>query len=209
MALFPNVPDVPGVPPLLRPLGFQASVLPVLLTADTADFVPDDTTPQWGIFQNGFPVILADNVVDFAFRQDWDLSNYPQEEGAFQTYNKVNTPFDARVRFSAGGSESNRQAFLVSILSISGNLQLYDVVTPELIFANVNIAHVDNRRSARNGQGLVVVDVWLYQVPVTATAAFSQTKTPSGTANKSNGTVQPTVASPTQQSALSSIVSGP
>jgi hypothetical protein len=131
--------------------------------------------PQWGIFESGQSVVEADNVVGFDYRKDWTISDYPVEEGAFQSYDKVELPFDARVKFSCGGSLDTRTAFLKSIEDIAGNLTLYDVVTPTKTYQSCNITHVDYRQTAQNGVGLMVVEVYLQEIRDTATATFSQT----------------------------------
>ena len=202
----PNVPNLPGVPPLLRPFGSPVILPPPLAVADTPDLLPPSTDSQWGIFFNGLPVVLADNVIDFAFRQDYEVSTYPQEAGAFQSYNKVEVPYDVKVSFSGGGSDAKRQAFLSSILAIVRDLNLYDVVTPELIFSPVNITHADFRRASSNGVGLIVVEVWLVQIRIAVAPTFTQTKTPSGVDKQNGGIVVAVGATPVQQSALSSIV---
>lgn len=138
--------------------------------------------PQWGIFLSGQSQVEADNVVGFEFRKDWVISDYPVEDGAFQSYDKVETPFDARVQFSCGGSLDTRTGFLQSIETIAGDLNLYDVVTPTKTYQSCNITHYDYRQTARNGVGLMVVDVYLEQVRNTATAAFSQAASNSNTA---------------------------
>src|SRR5579872_6225668 len=40
---------------------------------------------------------VAASTVEFEYRQDWPISTYPQEQGAFQPYDKVTLPFDVRI----------------------------------------------------------------------------------------------------------------
>ena len=189
MSIFPNVPDVPGVPALVRSALAPVDDLVLMLT-DTIDFLFGPASPQWGVFLNGEPVVVADNVVSLEFREAWSLSSYPLEEGAFGNYDKVMTPFAVKLRFSSGGDVSARADFMDSISSVMGDLELYDVVTPERVYTSVNFERQDYRRTASSGAGLVSIDVWLTQVSVTAQAAFSDTKSPSGAAQTNGGTVQ-------------------
>lgn len=188
MAGFPNVPKVPGVPPLIRGPLYTAIAIPLL----TRDLVRADAGGPvlWGIFQNGQPVVFADSAIALDYKQDWDLLTYPIEEGAFQTYNKVQVPFDTRVRLATGGSQADRQDFLDSIAAIAGTLELYDVVTPEVTYQNVNVRHYDYKRTGSQGAGLITVDIWLEQIRQTATAAFTNTRSPAGADAVNNGTVQ-------------------
>ena len=179
----------PGVPSLLIPA--QAAILPTLMRADAMPLPGYNTSQaQWGIFKNKQPVIVPDNIVGFDFRKDFHISNYPQEAGAFQSYNKVDIPFDARVTMSKGGSIEARQAFLSEVEMIAKSIELYDVVTPEKVYANCNIAHVDYSRTSTNGATLLTVIIWLIAVPVTASQTLSNTAAPSGANPATVGTVQ-------------------
>lgn len=202
MASFFNVPRAPGVPPIRRnPLATANSVL--ILVTDLIRLF--GSTPPWGIYRNGIKIVTADTVAAFDFKRDWSISNYPVEEGAFQSYNKVQIPYDARLRFVAGGDLANRQKLLRSIENIAGDLLLYDVVTPERTWLGMNVTHYDYRKSAANNLGMLTVDVWLEEVRVTATAEFANVKSPSAAGQVNGGTVQPAPATP-KQSALRSIV---
>lgn len=194
-----NVPRVPGVPTLSS----YASGVGSLLVADALGVLRSLFNPLWGIFKSGLPVITAENVVSFEYRQEWAISNYPLEKGAFESYNKVNSPFESRVRFSSGGSLEARQAMLKSIDVATNSLDLFDVVTPDAVYLSVNLSHYDYQRQHDRGVGLLVVDVWCQQIRVTAQTAFSSTKSPSGAGTSNVGTVQPSALSPAQTMAVS------
>ena len=181
------VPFVPGVPPLSS---YTVDV-PILLLADALGLPPSPLAPQWGIYLDGEPVVDADSVVTFDYRQEWTVSDYPLEQGAFQSYDKVQTPFDVRVRYAAGGSQQNRQALLDSIAVIASDLNLYDIVTPEAVYQSVNVTHYDYRRTATNGVGLLQVDVWCVEVRVTAQAQFQNVQNPASASPQTQGNVQP------------------
>lgn len=140
---------------------------------------------------SGVNLINLFSVVDFEYKQDWSVSDYPVEAGGFQSYDKVQLPFDVRMRVAAGGPESNRQALLDTVTSIANTLTLFDVYTPEQVFVNCSVTHFDYKRTATNGVGLIVIDLWLMEVRVTSTATFSNTQQPSGASPFSVGNVQP------------------
>ena|ERR1039458_2521634 len=145
---------------------------------------------QWGIFLGGTPVIVADTVTSIEYKQNWVLSDYPVEQGAFETYDKVQTPRDIRVRFVAGGTEENRQALLDSVAAIAGDYNFYTVVTPEAFYPSVNVMHYDYRRTAINGVGMITVDVWCEEVRVTGTSSPNQAQSASAADPINGGTVQ-------------------
>lgn len=193
----PNVPNLPGVPTLASYSSFFGS----LLVADAIAFISSIFRTQWGVFKSGLPVIIADNVVDVSMKQEWSIANYPIERGGFESYDKVNSPFEVRVRFSAGGILADRQDLLTSVTIASSSLELFDVVTPEAIYTGVNMSHFDYQRTADRGAGMIVVDTWWMEVRQTAEAAFTNTKTPSG-AGTVNGGTTPTTAATTAQVSL-------
>lgn len=145
------------------------------------------------------------STVEFDFAQDWPISNYPQENGAFQAYNKVTLPFDVRLRLAAGGSDTIRQSFLNTVLAIGNSLALFDVVTPEITFTSVNCTHVDWRRTAHEGVKLIKADLWFKQIPVTASAQFTNTKSPQDSGTQALGVVQPTTPAQKVQQAFQSV----
>jgi hypothetical protein len=201
-----NIPQVPGVPPLLDN---SPPASPDFMSSDSPDLASDGTTPQWGIFRNGSAVISADTVADFEYRQDWRVADYQVEKGAFESYDKVATPFEGKIRFAAGGSLDNRKAFLDSIAAIAGDLNLYEIITPEETYSDVNIEHYDYSRRNDKGVGLIVVDIWVREIRQSATQTFTNTKSPTSKANNNGGTVQPTPATPAQTNTAPSAHMGP
>lgn len=211
---FPDVPAAPGVPPVLRSIATTIDKV-ALLTADAVVIARLFAGPQWGIFKAGVPVLIGDSVVGVDYRREWRVANYPVEKGGFASYNKVAEPFDVRVTFACSGSQSlistflsggalgalitgtdpaagNRGAFMRALEQYGAALDLLTVVTPEFSFPSCNITHIDYRREARRGTTLILIDVWLAEIRVTGTAAFSNTATASGAAPVDNGAVQPT-----------------
>ena len=171
--------NFPGIPPLINFLFPQA---PALLSADTVD--GGQFSKRWGVFRGGAPVITFDAFIGIDFRRSWTIADFPLEQGAFESYDKVALPFDVRVKFSAGGSLQNREAMLASVDAISKTLDLYDVVTPEVVYTSVNVQHYDYRRTATNGNGLLTVELWLLEVRIGSSGALIQT----GGAQPTDGT---------------------
>lgn len=186
---FPNVPDAPGVPQLARDPSVQAQQVQTV-TSDTAAQDGQVNNPQWGIFLNGKSVVISDNVLTFGFKQSYNLLDYPIEEGAFETYNKVQNPFEGVFRFSTGGNEQDRQTFLNSIDAILGDLNLYEIRTPEKTYPSVNLLNQAYSRNNSNGAGLIMIDVAARQVRIAGPSVFTQTATPSGADPQFIGTLQ-------------------
>lgn len=174
---FPNVPALPGVPAVLRVLGAPvlASANAVLISAGLGQFALGLTKPVWGVFDaSGNPVAVSDSVVDVDFRGDSRTSDYPQEAGAFASYNKVQIPNESQVLLACGGTVDARAAFLVAIEAAKQSTNLYNIVTPEATYLSMNIVGYGYHRESRNGANLLLVTLRIEEVRENATAQFSQ-----------------------------------
>lgn len=205
---FPDVPVTPGVPPVLRQIG-AAQNAAVLLVSDGLRVASLFEGPQWGLFtSSNSPAfsgltasalinnvaaglgVAGQSVGDFEFRQDYRISTAPQEQGAFLSYNKVQEPFDGRVTYIVSGDPFVRTAFQSQLVSLIASLDLLNLVMPEYQFIGCNITHYGFRRAAARGVTMILYDIWVQQVRVTGTAAFSDTKSPSGSSPVFGGNIQ-------------------
>lgn len=210
------VPDAPGVPPMVRLI--RALDVIAVIASDAAQLVRAFGPPQWGIFSNfGVPLLIGDSVMAVDYRREYRISDYPIEQGGFGSYNKVQEPYDIRVTIAVSGKSTltdfgtggflgaaisgvdvaalKRTQFLQDLERAAASLDLVQVLTPEATYSGLNIIHHDYRREARNGAALITVDIWLREVRIITTSAFTSSKTPSGSDPQSGGTLQ--AASPT------------
>jgi hypothetical protein len=210
------VPDAPGVPPMVRLIRTLDVI--AILASDAAQLVRAFGPPRWGIFSSfGVPLLTGDSVIAVDYRREYRISDYPVEQGGFGSYNKVQEPYDVRVTIAVSGKSTltdfgtggflgaaitgvdvaalKRTEFLQELERAAASLDLVQVLTPEATYSGLNIIHHDYRREARSGAALITVDIWLREVRITATSAFTSAKTPSGADPQSGGTLQ--AASPT------------
>lgn len=190
---FPNVPFAAGVPAVLRN-PFSASQSPQsLLTGDSPSVsnIANTGVSQWGIFdQSNTQVIVPDSFKSLSYKHGWRIPNYPMEQGAFQSYNKVQMPYEPRVVFTKGGTVADKNTFLEELETIADSIDLYSVVTPEYTYTNVSVEHIDYQRTATNGASLLTVEISLQEIRITTPGAFSNTAAPSGADVTNDGTVQ-------------------
>lgn len=192
------LPIVPGIPPLLSAAALSianATNTVVLLAADAAIVARLLEPSKWGIYLNGQPIAQADAVKSLEYKQDSKVSDYPQEQGAFQSYNKVASPYDARVQLVKGGTELDRAQFLAAIDAAAASLDLYDIATPERTYKNANVQRISYERKAHDGSGLITVEIALIEVRTTVDAAFTHTVKPGAQAQFYTGTVQSAISS--------------
>jgi hypothetical protein len=183
MVGFPDIPFAPGIPAIPRAPGAIGAVVELLLT-DALSLFSGLGSPTWGLFLDGQAVVTAESVISFEFQKTARISDFQVEEGGFESYNKVQRPREVRLRFSTGGSPADRQALLESAEAAMASLDLMDAVSPEAIYQSVNPVHMDYRRTAQNGVGLLTVDIFCEEVRVLSSSTFT-TNTNSTAANAS------------------------
>lgn len=220
VSAFPNVPRLPGVPQLVRSLLFPPTAPPSLGNPGAAGALwqSTQTAPMWGIFdQNNKQVVTQDSVMDFGYRHATNLPDYPIQNGAFGSFNRVSLPFENFLVLTKGGSVAERNAFLAQIDAIDtgpGALLLYTILTPEKSYSNVNVSHVElTRRGARDAT-FFDVEIRFRQIfPVSAqysTAPAGATPTdnaqaPGAVPFSNQGLVQPQPLSFGSQQAIDSL----
>lgn len=214
MSVFPNVPNLPGVPPLLRSgLNTAATVQGVLAgVANTLQFLGGrPPLPSWGIYDSNFrSVVDADSFLAFGNQNNANLPDFPVQQGGFGTYNKVILPAATFVRISKGGTLNDRRNLLEQVKTLFKSMGLYTIVTPEQTFLSANMERYEVTRRDKNAAFLLTdVDLFFREVqPVTA--VFTNTPTAADTSNAKNpsalgpvnqGVIQPVTPSAAAQNA--------
>lgn len=187
---FPNVPKADGVPPVNRGADNPGT--------DTTDRLGSDGITvagtglnQWGIYgDDGKKALDPDTIVAVGYDAEHRIADFPIEEGAFESYDKVALPFDVAVRMTKGGSFEDRRAFLSAIDELRGDTKIYSVTTPERTYLSVNFSRVSVDRSREQGAGLITADLHLREIRQTVTAAFSKSKDPASADAANNGPTQ-------------------
>lgn len=193
---FPNVPALPGIPDLRRStfgVLSQSGIMGKLQGLDYFGLLDKLLAPQWLILdENGKTIIDPDSVVAFEYKGESRLAGYPMEKGSFSTYNKVQMPFDARMRITCGGNgKMSRSTFLTVIEYMKASLSLCTLVTPDMAYPSFNLEDFDYRRTATNGVTLLTVDLMFKEIRETATAVFGPTVEPAGEDPKSMSCLKP------------------
>lgn len=179
-----------GIPTLLNQIA-NITNIGSLIFSDAVLIYQKFLGNQWGIHNvNNGEAIIPDSIISVEYNRDWTVASYPMEQGAFQSYNKIQMPFENRVRMTKGGSLEERQAFLNRLETIAASLDLYDIITPERTYNNVNIENINYVRSNTNGVGLLTVDVSFVEIRVSAISTFANTKETASQNPVSIGTVQ-------------------
>jgi hypothetical protein len=160
------MPLIPGIPQLS--IGITLPQITIASTQAASDMLwqAAQVPPAWGVFdQNGDQVLFPDSVLEFSNRKEYDIPTFPVVEGSFASYNKVIRPFEIQLRFSKGGTEDERAQFLSDLDDLASSLDLFDVVTPERVYQDVNLVRYEViRRGAKGAYFLTEVDAYFEQV---------------------------------------------
>jgi hypothetical protein len=203
---FLDIPNVPGVPALAS---YAANNVALLAEDAIGALLEAFAEPAWGLYLFGVPILPTYSTVAFEYRQDWIAADYQVEQGSFESYDKVQRPFDVRMTVTSFGGPIGRQALVNAITTAAASLILFDVVTPEIVYPSSTIVHYDYRRSAAHGQGMIIMDVWLLQIQVVNTSLFQNTISPAQAGAVSSGTVTgQTPESTSSTSGFSSLPNG-
>ncbi len=201
-AMFPDVPVAPGVPPVHRDESNADTAEQPRINADAPDLAYASSVPSWGVFDsNNERAIDPDSFVRFEIIGDYAVLDYPVEGGAFQSYNKVQKPYEIKLVVAQGGSVADRQTVLEDIETAVSSLELLTVITPELPYDSLNLKHYDMTRTDKAGVTLLQIALNFEEIRVTATAAFSNTLKPEGANTVSGGGVTAKPLTPQQQAA--------
>ena len=169
-----SFPNFPGVPALLNnPLPAAA-----LVAAPLISNLLDMFSQKWGIFYSlpgekiGTQAIVPDSFLDLDYSNGANIPTFPQEQGAFASYNKVQNPRSFTISVSKGGSKKDMTDFLTKLESLQATLDLFTIVTPNRSYARANIDKIDYKRSSYNGAGIIVASLHFTEIRQ-ASAAFS------------------------------------
>jgi hypothetical protein len=218
-SMYPSVPNVPGVPSMMRnPSSVLGAVLGVINISNQVKRLIGAESTVWGVFdKNNKLVAQATSILSVEYRNSSRVSDYPIEQGAWASYNKVKNPYDVKVRMACDGTKAlgvssllnpldnlgnkkNRTDFINALDAASDSLDLYTIVTPEKTYSNANIEAWDYRRETSNGATVIIAELYIREVRETVIAAFSAPKSTSAAVPQAQGQVQ--AAPPVNQNIL-------
>lgn len=189
--LFPDVPIAKGLPSVFRAVG-SVETQAVSIIADVESIL-GTTPPKWGIFSvGGDDLLQPDSMMSFEVQKEAAISTYPIEQGDFQSYNKVQRPYETRVTATKGGKSGDRTDFLSRVEDLQNTTDVCTVVTPERTYLSANVVRYDYARHASEGAELIMVNMQIEEVRQTVVSTFNNSNTaqPSGADTVNDGTVQ-------------------
>lgn len=155
-----------GIPNLLRPPSAGAVVTAILGRAAGAAWNYLFPGPAWGVYTAGTttPAVDVSSVVALGLRKSSNVSDYKIETGSFVSYNKVETPRIVQIRITREGSELERAVLLNWLETQVKAPTLFDIVMPELRYANMTLIDFAVDRTATASLGMLVVDCGFQEI---------------------------------------------
>jgi len=211
-SLFPDVPNVLGVPALRRELTSRQTTRLVISRILSRILLSRFTRAGvWGLYDiKDGKVSRADSVFSLDFKGASKISEVPLQNGSFAAYNKVQLPNFQLLRLVKKGNDLERNQFLTEIDNAKKSTDLYYIVTPERTYFNISIEDYAYKRTAQDGVSMLIVDITLKEIrqvrPAFSTVKLESAKTPTAASPKASGMVQLQPVPPAkQQSVLTSI----
>lgn len=153
-------------------------------------FVPS-VAGKLGASKSGTPVLTPDSVLSLEWHGEERISDYPVQNGQFASYNKVKVPFDLRMVMTcqglnyvqsalqsvtqsldqalgqlglAFGQPMSRDAFLKQLDTMLDSTDLYDVVTPDKVYQNVNLVGYNHAKQDTKGAVMIIAELMFREV---------------------------------------------
>lgn len=195
---YPDIPSAPGVPVLSRKAGIVLAVADTLTGGMFGRYASQFNQPLWQILgPNGSAVLTPDSFLGMGFKNAAQVSQYPVEQGAFSSYNKVASPYDVFVVVTCNGQGVHTRAeFLAIIQAMQDTTDLFTLVTPDAVYPSCSLVNYDYQRNSHSGVGLLTVAMYFTEVRVGALTTYQSTARPDGANPVSNGQVQPLAPTP-------------
>jgi hypothetical protein len=219
---FPNIPILPGVPQLARPIGALGAVLPAIIAKFQTQAAPQvlfqatKAAPVWGIFDlTGSRVIAPDSIMAFGLRSEYRVSDYPVQDGQFASYDKVTVPREIMLRMVKGSTLQDRVNFEDACEFVAASLDAYTIITPERTYTGMNPLRHEVNRVERKGAFFIECEMFFrliqvtdaqYSTPAAAAANTANASQPASIPPASVGVVQPTVPSTQVQNVVNSVL---
>ena len=226
---FPNIPQAPGVPQLMRPvstaiaentplsIGLGATenlLISALQQALQCGIFDATTNEQLGINNSGSILsaiggtLLSQltgstpaqlSTLSVEFTRETRVASFPIENGGFGSYDKAQSPANPVVTLVLQGSADDRTYFLNSLDAACISTELYNVVTPEVSYYNYSIERYNYARKAERGVTLLIAEISLKEIRQ-VTASFSTA--PTSISNPQDAAATPQQTNGIQQPAV-------
>lgn len=116
--------------------------------------------------QTGIPLTVPDSWGELTHRKDYQVADYPIEDGAFAPYNKVQRPGSFDFTLVKKGSDLTRATWLEAIRQqmAADPVARYHVITPQGIWQSYTISRLGYQTRQDRGSNLLYLDLQFSEV---------------------------------------------
>ena len=165
-----SFPNLPGVPPL-QSASATALASVALVASPLISNLLDKLKPKWEIQDAaGKKVIDPDAFLSIDYHNESNIPMFPIESGAFDSYNKIATPYIIAVKIAKGAkidmgfNSPDLKTFLNTLESIQGDTKNYSIITPDATYLNATLKGFDYKRETNNGASMIIATLNFVQV---------------------------------------------
>lgn len=185
---FPSVPIAEGVPSLARSAygiaqksgatGRAMGLTGGLAGTFLGQYLNSMLAPTYALLdRNGNKLIQPDGPGEFEMKADANISNYPVEDGGFQSYNKVVNPEELTITLLCGGQgPMSRERFLARCRELKNGTDIVTLVTPDQVYRSVVCTGMGYSKRAVNGATLLTVTLPFKEVRDGASSTYAKAK---------------------------------
>lgn len=168
----PSVPSWPSVsvPKVISFVKSPAAVLNVisLIAKNLPKLNP--SRPIYAIVnaQTQIPLALPDSWAEITpLVAEYQVSDYPIEDGGFAPYNKVRRPTQVPATLVKEGSDLERATWLEAIRQQlqADPIALYNIITPQAIFPNMTLVGIAYQTRGDRGSNMLYLELKFSEVP--------------------------------------------
>lgn len=168
----PSIPSLPSVniPKVVSFVKSPAAVLNVVSLI--AKYLPKLNPPRpiYAILnkETQIPLTIPDSWLEInPLIAEYQVSDYPIEDGAFATYNKVRRPSLMGATMVKEGSDLERATWLEAIRQQlqSDPTALYNIITPQGIFPNQTLVGLALQTRPDRGSNMLYLELKFSEVP--------------------------------------------
>ncbi|MDR3389086.1 MAG: hypothetical protein P4L92_18755 [Rudaea sp.] len=159
----------------------QVVALQALSVAASSASGLNPATPIYAVVSSDtfLPLATPDSWGEFSAKYETQLSDYPQEYGAYQPYNKVKRPIEVMVQLIKTGSDLARFAWLAAIQQQESNSpeQLYTLISPQLIATDYSLSGLSYETRQDRGSNKLFLNLRFTEIPQIASSSGTYTDT--------------------------------
>jgi len=197
-SLFPNVPELPGVPSINRLNDKILFLEPANVFTSQLNRVPFlrgilqyAFADVWGVFDStGEQIIVADTFFELNQSSASKVSTFLIEEGTFANYNKVDQSDETTIVMIKTGSPSELGDYISEVEKLKLSLDIVSIVMPERTLKSRNLESYSYDRRNSDGTNSIVFRLNFIEVREVS-LTFSTRTIPAASTMQDRGQQQP------------------